>query len=58
MKWLVMLRRSKEIVGLFCTLPNSTKVLNGEIQKENWQEPYLRYLLKGVLLADFWSWQG
>ena len=28
------------------------KVLNGELLEEDWQDPYLRYLLQGVLLVD------
>ena len=28
------------------------EVLNGELLEEDWQDPYLRYLLQGVLLVD------
>ena len=28
------------------------KVLNGELLEEDWQDPYLRYLLQGVLPVD------
>ena len=29
--------------------PDQAKVLNGEMPREDWQDPYLRYLLQGVL---------
>lgn len=32
--------------------PNQVELLNGEVQDEDWQDPYLRYLSEGVLLAD------
>ena len=28
------------------------KVLNSEIQEEDWQDPYVKYLSQGVLLAN------
>ena len=28
------------------------EVLNGELLEEDWQDPYLRYLLQGVLPVD------
>ena len=28
------------------------EVLNGELLEEDWQDPYLRYLLQGILLVD------
>ena len=31
---------------------DQAEVLNGELQEEDWQEPYLRYLLQGLLHAD------
>ena len=32
--------------------PDQAEVLNGELLEEDWQDPYLRYLLQGVLSAD------
>ena len=32
--------------------PNQVKVLNSEVQEEDWQDPYLRYFLECVLLVD------
>ena len=32
--------------------PDQAKVLNGKLLEEDWQDPYLRYLLQGVLSAD------
>ena len=32
--------------------PNQAKVLIGEVQEEDWQDPYLWYLLEGVLPTD------
>ena len=31
---------------------DQAEVLNGELQEEDWQEPYLRYLLQGMLPAN------
>ena len=31
---------------------DQAKVINGEVLEEDWQEPYTRYLLQGVLFAD------
>jgi len=31
---------------------DQAKVHNGELLEEDWKDPYLRYLLQGVLLAD------
>ena len=32
--------------------PDQAKMLNSEVQEEDWQDPYLRYLLEGVLPVD------
>ena len=32
--------------------PDQAEVLNGEFQEEDWQDPYLRYILEGVLPID------
>ena len=32
--------------------PDQVEVLNGELLEEDWQDPYLRYLLQGVLPVD------
>ena len=32
--------------------PNQVEVLHGELLKEDWQDPYVRYLLQGTLPAD------
>ena len=32
---------------------DQAEVLNSEVQEEDWQDLYLRYLLKGVLLANW-----
>ena len=32
--------------------PNQAEVLNGELLGEDWQDPYLRYLLQGMLPVD------
>jgi len=37
----------------FMIPPDQAEILNGEIQEEYWQDPYLRYLLEGVLPADW-----
>ena len=40
-------RKSCSVIPL-----DQAKVLNGEFLGEDWQEPYLRYLLQGILPAD------
>ena len=37
----------------FSVMPlDQAEVLNDGLQEEDWQEPYLRYLLQGMLPAD------
>lgn len=54
--WLEMTKDAKEEQRSCKTcsiIPlNQVEVLNGEIPEEDWQNPYLRYLLQGVLVAD------
>lgn len=54
--WLEMVNDAKEKQRSFktCSIvpPDQAKELNGEIPEEDWQDPYLRYLLQGVLPSD------
>jgi len=36
----------------FVIPPDQAEVLNGELLKEDKHDPYFRYLLQGILLAD------
>ena len=37
----------------FVIPPDQVEVLNGELLEEDWHDPYLRYSLQGILLADW-----
>ena len=36
----------------FIIPPYQAEVLNGEVQEEDWQDSYLRYLLEGIIFTD------